>query len=46
MTTTKRASPDACSLLDADHRNAKKMFTAYEDLTMAHRQRNGHQPSE
>jgi hemerythrin superfamily protein len=31
-TTTKRATPDACSLLDADHKNVKKMFTAYEDL--------------
>lgn len=32
MTTTKRAQPDACSLLDADHRNVKKMFTAYDEL--------------
>ena len=32
-TTTKRAEPDACSLLDADHRNVKKMFKAYEELT-------------
>ncbi|MFL9670649.1 hemerythrin domain-containing protein [Variovorax sp. AB1(2024)] len=31
--TTKRAQPDACSLLDADHRNVKKMFAAYEELT-------------
>ena len=30
--TTKRAEPDACSLLDTDHKNVKKMFTAYEDL--------------
>jgi hemerythrin superfamily protein len=34
-TTTKRATPDACSLLDADHKNVKKMFTAYEDLAHA-----------
>ncbi|MDM0022862.1 hemerythrin domain-containing protein [Variovorax saccharolyticus] len=33
MATTKRAEPDACSLLDADHRNVKKMFKAYEELT-------------
>lgn len=33
MPTTKRAEPDACSLLDADHKNVKKMFTAYEELT-------------
>ena len=33
MPTTKRAEPDACSLLDADHRNVKKMFKAYEELT-------------
>jgi len=32
-TTTKRAAPDACSLLDADHRNVKKLFKAYEELT-------------
>ena len=31
--TTRRAQPDACSLLDADHRNVKKMFKAYEELT-------------
>ena len=31
--TTKRAEPDACSLLDADHRNVKKMFKEYETLT-------------
>jgi hemerythrin superfamily protein len=24
---------DACSLLDADHRNVKKLFKAYEELT-------------
>lgn len=33
ITTTKRAEPDACSLLDADHRNVKKMFKAFEELT-------------
>jgi len=33
MPTTKRATPDACSLLDADHRNVKKLFKAYDDLT-------------
>ena len=33
MATTKRAEPDACSLLDADHRNVKKLFKAYEELT-------------
>ncbi|MGJ7510091.1 hemerythrin domain-containing protein [Variovorax sp. GT1P44] len=33
MTTTKRAAPDACSLLDADHRKVKKMFGDYETLT-------------
>jgi hemerythrin superfamily protein len=32
-TTTKRAEPDACGLLDADHRHVKKMFKAYEELT-------------
>jgi len=32
MTTTKRATPDACSLLDTDHKNVKKLFTAYEEL--------------
>ena len=31
--TTKRAVPDACSLLDADHKNVKKMFSAYEEMT-------------
>ncbi|VTU39365.1 protein [Variovorax sp. PBL-H6] len=31
-TTTKRSEPDACSLLDADHRNVKKMFKEYETL--------------
>lgn len=31
--TTKRAQPDACSLLDSDHRNVKKMFASYEELT-------------
>lgn len=33
MTTTKRSEPDACSMLDTDHKNVKKMFTAYEELT-------------
>ncbi|RZL90155.1 MAG: hemerythrin domain-containing protein [Variovorax sp.] len=33
MPTTKRSEPDACSLLDTDHRNVKKMFKAYEELT-------------
>jgi len=33
MPTTKRAAPDACSLLDADHRNVKKLFGDYETLT-------------
>jgi hemerythrin superfamily protein len=32
-TTARRAEPDACSLLDADHRNVKKLFKAYEELT-------------
>ncbi|MDQ0607468.1 hemerythrin superfamily protein [Variovorax sp. W1I1] len=32
MPTTKRAEPDACSLLDTDHKKVKKMFTAYEEL--------------
>ncbi|MBT2326517.1 hemerythrin domain-containing protein [Variovorax paradoxus] len=32
-TTTKRTEPDACSLLDTDHRNVKKLFKAYEELT-------------
>jgi hemerythrin superfamily protein len=31
-TTTKRSEPDACSLLDTDHRNVKKMFKEYETL--------------
>jgi hemerythrin superfamily protein len=30
---TKRPEPDACSLLDADHRNVKRLFKAYEELT-------------
>lgn len=33
MSTTKRAAPDACSLLDADHRKVKKLFGEYETLT-------------
>ncbi|MBT2332551.1 hemerythrin domain-containing protein [Variovorax paradoxus] len=32
-TSTKRAAPDACSLLDTDHRHVKKMFKEYEELT-------------
>lgn len=32
MTTTKRATPDACSLLDTDHKNVKKLFAAYDEL--------------
>jgi hypothetical protein len=32
MATT-RAPADACSLLDADHRNVKRMFKDFEDLT-------------
>ncbi len=32
-TSTKRSAPDACSLLDTDHRNVKKMFKEYEELT-------------
>lgn len=32
MTAT-RSTTDACSLLDTDHKNVKKMFTAYEELT-------------
>lgn len=30
--TTRRAAPDACSLLDADHKHVKKMFSSYEEL--------------
>ncbi len=33
MPNTKRAEPDACSLLDSDHRAVKKMFKDYEALT-------------
>ena len=33
MPTAKRAQPDACGLLDADHRKVKKMFADYEALT-------------
>ncbi|SEM06746.1 Hemerythrin HHE cation binding domain-containing protein [Variovorax sp. YR750] len=32
MPTTHRATPDACSLLDTDHKNVKKLFTAYDEL--------------
>ena len=28
-----RSAKDACDLLDADHRNVKKMFKEYEELT-------------
>ena len=28
-----RAAKDACDLLDADHKNVKKMFKEYEELT-------------
>ena len=31
--TTSQSQPDACSLLDADHRKVKKMFKDYEELT-------------
>jgi hemerythrin-like domain-containing protein len=30
---TTRSAKDACDLLDADHRNVKKMFNEYEELT-------------
>ncbi|KQP22960.1 hemerythrin domain-containing protein [Pseudorhodoferax sp. Leaf267] len=30
---TTRHTPDACTLLDADHRNVKKMFKEFEELT-------------
>jgi len=32
MPTSRRAEPDACSLLDTDHRNVKKLFKEYEEL--------------
>ncbi len=32
MATT-RTAPDACTLLDADHKAVKKMFKEYEELT-------------
>jgi len=32
MTTKTSRAPDACTLLDADHRNVKKMFKEYETL--------------
>jgi len=35
MPTTKRTAPDACSLLDSDHRKVKKMFSDYEALTQS-----------
>ena len=31
--TTRHPEPDACTLLDSDHRKVKKMFKAYETLT-------------
>ncbi|RYF77049.1 MAG: hemerythrin domain-containing protein [Comamonadaceae bacterium] len=33
--TTTRSQPDACTLLDADHRKVKKMFKDYEELTQS-----------
>jgi hemerythrin superfamily protein len=30
-----RAGKDACDLLDADHKNVKKMFKEYEELTQS-----------
>jgi hemerythrin superfamily protein len=35
MPTAKRTDLDACSLLDADHRNVKKLFKAYDELTQS-----------
>jgi hemerythrin superfamily protein len=35
MPPAKRSEPDACSLLDSDHRNVKKLFRSYEELTRA-----------
>jgi hemerythrin-like domain-containing protein len=32
---TTRAPKDACDLLDADHRNVKKMFKEFEELTQS-----------
>ncbi|SFD46316.1 hemerythrin domain-containing protein [Paracidovorax konjaci] len=32
MPTTPRSAPDACTLLDADHRKVKKMFKEYDEL--------------
>ena len=31
-TTAKRSEPDACALLDSDHRKVKKLFKQYEEL--------------
>lgn len=31
--TTKRPEPDACTLLESDHRKVKKLFNQYEELT-------------
>ena len=33
MPATSRSQPDACSLLDADHRKVKKMFKDYQECT-------------
>ena len=33
--TTSRSQPDACTLLDADHRKVKKMFKDYEELAQS-----------
>ena len=35
MPTTKRSEPDACTLLDTDHRNVKKLFEAHEELAQS-----------
>jgi hemerythrin superfamily protein len=35
MPAAKRTDLDACSLLDADHRNVKKLFKAYDELTQS-----------
>lgn len=32
MPATKRSEPDACTLLDSDHRKVKKLFNQYEEL--------------
>ncbi|WP_225784185.1 hemerythrin domain-containing protein [Xenophilus sp. Marseille-Q4582] len=33
--TTRRSQPDACTLLEADHRKVKKMFKDYEELAQS-----------